>query len=526
MAELKTRLIVGMEIHVQVRTASKLFCACPVVYDAPPNSAVCPVCLGHPGTLPVMNRRAVEQAALVGLALHCTIARFTKWDRKSYFYPDLPKNYQISQYDLPIARDGWFEFPDPNGAGSGASRDGASPSGLSRVRIRRAHLEEDAGKNLHDRGDGSLIDLNRAGTPLIEIVTEPDLHTPGACYAFAVELQRLMRHLGVSDGVMQRGQMRFEPNVNVAIECDGREIRTPIAEIKNLNSFKAIRNAVEYEYGRQVAQWRGDPEYVIGRRPNENRGWNDVRGVTEYQRPKEAAHDYRYFPDPDLAPATFDDAKLAAIRARLPELPAARVRRLAERFGLSAADAETIVDDRATADLFDESVRAGAPADVLARQVVNVWASLANDHGTTVAGLGVSAAAMAELAEMVRSGTVSATAAARIAAAMIPEADPAPAAVTPHAAPAAHAAAAEARSPQTLAAKLGLLQEKDAGAMQAWVDEAFRLNEQAVRDARSNPKKAKQAAGFLRGQVMKLSEGRADPAMVGELIEKKLAEPT
>ncbi|MCG3132773.1 MAG: Aspartyl/glutamyl-tRNA(Asn/Gln) amidotransferase subunit B [Phycisphaerae bacterium] len=517
MSELRTKLIVGMEIHVQVRTASKLFCACPVVYDAPPNSAVCPVCLGHPGTLPVMNRRAVEQAALVGMALNCTIARFTKWDRKSYFYPDLPKNYQISQYDLPIARDGGFEFPDPTAFG-------AAPPGSSRVRIRRAHLEEDAGKNLHDRGDGSLIDLNRAGTPLIEIVTEPDLHSAEACYAFAVELQRLMRHLGVSDGVMQRGQMRFEPNVNVAIESDGREIRTPIAEIKNLNSFKAIRNAVEYEHARQTAQWRGDPEYVYGRRPNENRGWNDARGVTEYQRPKEAAHDYRYFPDPDLAPATFDDAKLAAIRARLPELPAARTRRLVDRLGLSPSDAETIVDDRATADLFDEAVRAGAPADVLARQMVNVWASLANERGTTPAGLGVDARAMAELAQMVRSGTVSATAAAQIAAAMIPPADPPPADPPPPTA--APRAAAEARSPHALAAKLGLIQEKDAGATQAWVDEAFRLNEQAVRDARSNPKKARQAAGFLRGQVMKLSEGRADPTLVGELIEKKLAEPT
>ncbi|MCC7293257.1 MAG: Asp-tRNA(Asn)/Glu-tRNA(Gln) amidotransferase subunit GatB [Phycisphaerales bacterium] len=535
MPPLQSRVIVGMEVHVQVRTASKLFCACPVAYDAPPNSAVCPVCLGHPGTLPVINRRAVERAALVGMALNCRIAAFTKWDRKSYFYPDLPKNYQISQYDLPLASEGWFDVPGeandegrtlnadsrmPNAecrvsnaeplanesspfSGKSASEQGGPPPGWQRVRIRRAHLEEDAGKNLHDQPGCSLIDLNRAGTPLIEIVTEPDLRSAEACYAFAVELQRLMRHLGVSDGIMQKGQMRFEPNVNVAIEVDGREVRTPIVEIKNLNSFKAIRGAVAFEAQRQTAEWQADSGYVLGQRPNENRGWNDAKGVTEYQRPKEAAHDYRYFPDPDLTPVKFDEPELQAIRAGLCELPTARARRLRVDLAVSSADAQTLVDDRATADLFEASINCGAPPDVLSKQFVNIWAALANERSMTVAGLALQPARLAELARLVKEGTISASAAALIAPRMLDTPD----------------------APGSLADAMGLLKVKDAAATQAWVDEALRLNEQAVRDAVANPKKARQAAGFLRGQVMKLSGGRADPRLVGELIERGLAPP-
>jgi len=493
-SDTETRLIVGMEIHVQVRTRSKMFCACPVVYDAPPNSAVCPVCLGHPGTLPVMNREAVGQAVRVGLALNCQIAAFTKWDRKSYFYPDLPKNYQISQYDLPIARDGWFEFLSSHPPF--AMRE----SRFTRVRIRRAHLEEDAGRNVHDQPGCSLIDFNRAGTPLIEIVTEPDLASAEDCCTFAVELQRLTRHLGVSDGVMQKGQMRFEPNVNLSIVADGREFRTPISEIKNLNSFKAIRHAVEFEARRQLREWQSDPGYVLGERPNENRGWNDAQGITEYQRPKEAAHDYRYFPDPDLLPVRFESASVDRLRRGLPEAPVRRRARWVESFAISAVHAETICEDRETAELFEQAVGAGGPADVLAKQFVNVWAALANERGVSIAALGVSPSDLAQLAQLVSAGTVSATASTQLAARMIE---------TPG-------------SPARLAAQLGLVQERDTDATQAWVDEAFRVHAQAVADALSNPKKSTQAAGFIRGQVMKLSAGRADPTLAGELIERKL----
>lgn len=297
--------------------------------------------------------------------------------------------------------------------------------------------------------------------------------------------------------------MRFEPNVNVAIEIDGREVRTPIVEIKNLNSFKAIRGAVAYEAQRQTAEWQADHDYVLGGRPNENRGWNDAKGVTEYQRPKEAAHDYRYFPDPDLAPVTLNVSALSAIRARLCELPTARARRLVHDLAVSETDAQTLVDDRATADLFEAAIGCGAPPDVLSKQFVNVWATLANERAMTVAGLSLQPARLAELARLVKEGTISASAATQIAPRMLDTED----------------------SPQALADAMGLLKVKDAAATQAWVDEALRLNEQAVRDAVANPKKAKQAAGFLRGQVMKLSGGKADPALVGELIERSLAPP-
>ncbi|MCO6439087.1 MAG: Asp-tRNA(Asn)/Glu-tRNA(Gln) amidotransferase subunit GatB [Phycisphaerae bacterium] len=480
------RLIVGLEIHVQLQTATKMFCACPVRYEAPPNSCVCPVCLGHPGTLPVINRQAVEFSVRTGLALGCRIARRSKWDRKSYYYPDMPKNYQISQYDLPLAEHGRMEI-DVDG-------------GSRTVRIKRAHLEEDAGKNIHDAGDCTLVDLNRAGTPLLEIVTEPDITSPEEAYAFCVELQRLVRHLGVSEGIMQRGQMRFEPNVNVVIEKDGKEFRTPIVEIKNLNSFRSVRNAIHYEMERHIAAWRDDPDFVLGVAPNENRGWNDDRGVTEYQRPKEAAHDYRYFPDPDLVPVTFDEAALHDMMAALPERSVARRRRLVAEFGLDPKDADTIVDHRPTADLFESAVSAGAPAALLGKQFVNVWLRLANDRNVPVTELGVSAASLAELARIVEEGTISRTAANQVAEAMLEHGE----------------------SPSRLAESMGLVQVRDASAAQAWVDQAFAENDAAIRDALENPKKATRAVAFLRGQVMKLSQGKADPRQIGEMIERRL----
>ncbi len=483
---LETRTIIGLEIHVQLRTQTKMFCACPVRFEAPPNSCTCPVCLGHPGTLPVINRHAFELAVLTGLALDCKIAPFTKWDRKSYYYPDMPKNYQISQYDLPLACDGRFDVP-----AQGPTR---------RVRIRRAHLEEDAGKNIHDTGDRTLVDLNRAGTPLLEIVTEPDLTSADEAYAFCTELQRLVTYLGVSEGNMKKGQMRFEPNVNVAIESDGKEYRTPISEIKNLNSFRAVRDAIAYETERQIEAWTLDHDYVLGQAPNENRGWNADRGITEFQRTKEAAHDYRYFPDPDLVPVCIDEATLAALRDDLPELPLARRARLQGSCGLSAQDADTIVSDRATADLFDAMIDAGAPVDTAVKQFVNVWQALAKSREQTVAALGVAASRMAQLAALVDAGGINKTAANTIAEVMLTRDE----------------------NPEALATELGLVQVRDTASTEAWVDEAIAANEQAVKDAMVNPKKAKAAAGFLRGQVMKLSGGKADPKLVGELIQKRL----
>jgi aspartyl-tRNA(Asn)/glutamyl-tRNA(Gln) amidotransferase subunit B len=485
-APVSIRAIVGLEIHVQLRTRTKMFCPCPLRHDAPPNTCVCPVCLGLPGALPVINRRAVEHTMLTGLALRCEMATITKWDRKSYFYPDLPKNYQISQFDLPLAGRGLFEFPV----------DGSTKS----VRIRRAHLEEDAGKNLHEFPGATLVDLNRAGTPLLEIVTEPDIASADEACAFCVELQRLVTCLGVSEANMQKGQMRFEPNVNVAIRAGGHEFRTPICEIKNLNSFRSIRNAVVYEVARQVAAWKADHNYVLGSVPNENRGWDDDRGTTEFQRGKEAAHDYRYFPDPDLVPLNVSDELLTEVRGRLPELPVARRLRLVRHYGLTFKDAETIVEHLPTAERFEEVIAAGGPAEIVGKQFVNAWLKLANDRGLAVADLGPNAQHMAELARLTADGTINKTSANLIAEAMVGSSD----------------------SPLVLAKRLGLIQVRDASATEAWVDQAIAANEQAVRDALAHPKKAQAAAGFLRGQVMKLSGGKADPVKVGEIIDERL----
>jgi aspartyl-tRNA(Asn)/glutamyl-tRNA(Gln) amidotransferase subunit B len=572
-SQLTIRPIIGLEIHVQLATRTKLFCACPVEFGAEPNSCVCPVCLGMPGVLPVMNREAYEHSVRMATALNCQIARFTKWDRKSYYYPDLPKNYQISQYDLPLGFDGAFDVPVANGAATGsvaaaprggrrtgetpvphhageaphltgkmpvpqtadstgkmpvpqtagatpvphdaggtsashaastgAGRHGAPDSDASRFRrvgIIRAHLEEDAGKNLHERPGVTLVDLNRTGTPLLEIVTEPSLAGADEAYAFCVELQRLVTYLGVGEASMQKGQMRFEPNINVAITCAGREYRTPIVEVKNLNSFKAVRAAIAYEVERQVSDWLANPDYVIGKAPKENRGWDDARGVTEFQRSKEEAHDYRYFPDPDLVPVEIDDAWLERLQASVGELPLEREARMAREYGLSAADAATILSDRATADLFEEAAAVGHPP-TLGKHFISFWSAKANERHGTIADLGIAPSRLGELSKLAADGVISATVAATIAERMLSEPD----------------------APSEIAKREGLLQVRDEGQMQAWVDQAFAANEKAVQDAIANPKKQQQARGFLTGQVMKLSGGKADPKIVGKLIADKLA---
>ncbi|KPL22374.1 MAG: glutamyl-tRNA amidotransferase, partial [Phycisphaerae bacterium SM1_79] len=288
MADLEYKVIVGLEIHVQLCTKSKMFCGCAVQFGAEPNSRVCPVCLGMPGVLPVMNKQAYEYAVLVALALNCRIPMFTKWDRKSYYYPDLPKNYQISQYDLPLGADGYIEIPIDSGR-------------TKRIGIIRAHLEEDAGKNLHTTGNFSQVDLNRTGTPLLEIVTEPAMNSGAEVRALAVGLQRMVRFLGVSEADMQKGHMRFEPNINLMITKDGTEYKTPIVEIKNLNSFRALERSVNYEEQRQLDEFLETGE-VMEMGNKTTRGWDDARELTVLQREKEEAHDYRYFPEPDLVP--------------------------------------------------------------------------------------------------------------------------------------------------------------------------------------------------------------------------------
>ena len=346
MSDSPYRIVIGLEVHVQLLTRTKLFCGCSTTFGLPPNSATCPVCIGMPGVLPVMNRRAFELSLRAALALNCQIATFTKWDRKNYYYPDLPKNYQISQYDLPFSSEGWLEI--------------GTADGPKQIGIIRAHLEEDAGKMLHDEqkgGSDSLVDLNRTGTPLLEIVSQPDLETPEEAKAYLEEIRLLLREIAVSDCEMQEGSLRCDANVNIHIpQADGSVAATPIVEVKNLNSFRAVERAMRYEAQRHFDQFQrdgkkwGDPGVHKA-----TAGWNDAKGATIVQRRKEEASDYRYFPEPDLAPIVVDAAWLERTRAEMGELPAAQRTRLAQQYGLSPYDANVLTSQgRALAAYFED----------------------------------------------------------------------------------------------------------------------------------------------------------------------------
>ncbi len=328
--------IIGLEVHVQLQTKTKIFCGCSSAFNPDnPNVQTCPVCLGLPGSLPVMNRTAFRLSLKTALALGCDIARFTKWDRKQYYYPDLPKGYQISQYDLPFSSNGYVEIDTDVEKGE-----------TKKVRLIRAHLEEDAGKNLHDesgRGHDSLVDLNRAGTPLLEIVSQPDLRSASEAKTFLEELKLLLTYIGVSDCNMQEGSLRCDANVNLHVHTDdGQKIATPIVEIKNLNSFRGVEQAIEFEVARQIQDWN-QTHHGINDVPKQTRGWDADRGLTFAQRGKEEASDYRYFPDPDLTPVTVSDEFFAEVKAELCELPASRRRRFQTQYGLSRYDADVIV---------------------------------------------------------------------------------------------------------------------------------------------------------------------------------------
>jgi len=486
MGECIVKVVVGLEIHVHLATRTKMFCGCELAYGESANTRTCPVCIGMPGVLPVMNRQAYEYAVLTALALNCEIARFTKWDRKSYYYPDLPKNYQISQYDLPLSRNGFIEIPLEGGR-------------TKTVRIVRAHLEEDAGKNVHTLGPFSAVDLNRAGAPLLEIVTEPDMNSPQEVRILAQELQRIVRYLGVSEGDMQKGHMRFEPNVNLHITREGQVFKTPISEVKNLNSFRAIERAVAYEVERQRDEFI---ETGVTMQTGNKRtfGWDDANQRTVLQREKEEAHDYRYFPDPDLVPVELDDAWLERIRAGLCELPLAMQKRFVSDYGLSDYDAAVLTGDRDTAELFDAAVRAGAEAKRVCNLLTQTGLKLANERGTTVRVLGIDAGRLVELTTLVEDGQVSATAATTIFEAMTTCDE----------------------SPGGIARRLNLMQTSDAGEIESLVDEVITAHPKAVEDVRSGGKKSQKARGFLLGQVMQKSGGQANPRVVAEILDRKL----
>jgi aspartyl-tRNA(Asn)/glutamyl-tRNA(Gln) amidotransferase subunit B len=493
MAESPYRTVIGLEVHVQLLTRTKLFCGCSTQFGLPPNSATCPVCIGMPGVLPVMNRRAFELALRAALALNCRIAPFTKWDRKNYYYPDLPKNYQISQYDLPFSSEGWLEIDTGNGT--------------KRVGIIRAHLEEDAGKMLHDEkgtGKDSLVDLNRAGTPLLEIVSKPDISSPEEAKAYLTEIRLLLREIGVSDCEMQEGSLRCDANVNVHIpQPDGSVAATPIVEVKNLNSIRAVGNAMEYEARRQYEQFSKDG-LRFGQAAKATAGWDENRGVTVVQRRKEEASDYRYFPEPDLVPVTVDEAAITKARAEMGELPAAQRERLKTQYNLSPYDAGVLTSQgRAVVAYFEEVARSCGDAKSACNWIANKLLASAKTTPAPSASEGMmspfalKAADLAGLiAEQQKMGLTKAVA-EEVFDLML----------------------AEGIGPREAIERKGI-KAVDSGALAEIVRKAIAANPKAVADF----KKGKAAAvNSIKGAVMKETKGAAKPDVVQQILMEELA---
>jgi aspartyl-tRNA(Asn)/glutamyl-tRNA(Gln) amidotransferase subunit B len=476
--------VIGIEVHCQLRTASKMFCSCGTDYDgAAPNTHVCPVCLGLPGALPTINRQAVEHVLTAGLAIEATIPAATRWDRKNYFYPDLPKGYQISQYDLPLASLGRLAFE--------------TSAGPFTVTITRAHLEEDTAKLVHgtDEAGGkvSLVDFNRSGAPLMEIVTEPEIRTAEQARRYAEELQLLMRAIGASDADMERGQMRVE--ANISLRPIGTEPFGTRVEVKNMNSFRSVERAITYEIERQAAILDAGGTLVM-----ETRGWADDRGETYRMRAKETSDDYRYFPEPDLPPLHLDPAWLAALTEALPELPEPRRERYRTTLGLSAYDAAVLVADPDATRLFEATLAAGPDlgAKPVATWVTGEYLKLRNASSGPI---GVDPAELAAIVKAVADGSIS-----RANGREVLE---------------AHVATGEAAA--TIVAARGFAQISDAGALDALIEEVFAAHPAALADYHAGKP---QAVGFLVGQVMKASRGQANGGLVQTAVRARLDGPT
>lgn len=490
--------VIGLEIHVQLLTKTKIFCGCPNRFNPEePNTQTCPVCLGLPGALPVMNAEAFRLALLAATSLNCQIAPFTKWDRKQYYYPDLPKGYQISQYDLPFSHHGWLDVTVP-------------PAAPRRIRIRRVHLEEDAGKNLHDetgRRAESRVDLNRAGTPLLEIVTEPDLRSAAEAKVFLEEMRLLMTYLGVSDCNMQEGSLRCDANVNLHVALPaGESAATPIVEIKNLNSFRGVEAAVEFELARQHDEFArtgrklGDPGVE-----KETRGWDADRAATFAQRGKEEASDYRYFPDPDLVPVTVDATQLEHVRSRLCELPAPRRERFQRELALSPYDAAVIIDQgRAFADYFETVAGTCGEAKQAANWLTQDVLRELHDRRIAIEEFPVTAEVLGALLARIVSGTVTVAGARELFGELLRRHD--------------EGIAVGAIDLERLIDERGVRVVAGGGAFEAAIDAAIAANARAVADFRAGKQ---QALGPIIGRVMREVKG-ADARAVRERIVERL----
>ncbi len=471
--------VIGLEVHVELQTDSKVFCSCPTTFGAEPNTQVCPVCLGLPGALPVLNRRAVELALRAALALHCTIPPECKFDRKNYFYPDLPKGYQISQYDQPLGVNGWLEI-SVNGE-------------VRRIGIRRVHMEEETAKSVHVAGGThTLLDFNRAGVPLIEIVSEPDIRTPEEARAYLNELQSIMRYMEVSDCKMEEGSLRCDANISVRPR--GTDVLGTLVEIKNMNSWRAVQKGLEYEIIRQT-RLLSDGEPVV----RETRHWDEGRGITRPARGKEEAHDYRYFPEPDLVPLALDPAWVAEVKATMPELPAERRARFVRDFGLPAYDAEVLCADPAVAGFFEATVALYPQPKQVSNWIMKDVLRLLNDAGLPLAATPLRPEHLAELCRLVDQGTINLTVARQVFEEVF----------------------ANGRAPAEIVAEKGLAQISDESALLKVAREVVAGNPDAVKNYRSGKEKA---MGFLVGQVMRATKGRANPELATALVKKALAE--
>ncbi|RPH85780.1 MAG: Asp-tRNA(Asn)/Glu-tRNA(Gln) amidotransferase subunit GatB, partial [Chroococcales cyanobacterium metabat2.561] len=465
------------------------FCSCPTNFDSPPNTNVCPVCLGYPGVLPVLNQEVLASAVKLGLAIDGKITSHSKFDRKQYFYPDLPKNYQISQYDLPIVEQGQLEIEIVDKKTKEVSR--------KIIGITRLHMEEDAGKLVHagsERLSGSthsLVDFNRTGVPLLEIVSEPDLRTGAEAAEYAQELRRLVRYLGISDGNMQEGSLRCD--VNISVRKKGTKKFGTKVEIKNMNSFSAIQKAIEYEIDRQIEAIENG-ELIV----QETRLWEEATQRTISMRKKEGSSDYRYFPEPDLPPLEVSPEQLKAWAEELPELPARKRRRYEEEFGLSPYDARVLTDDRTVAEYFETAVIAGANAKLVANWISQDIAAYLNNNKLTITEIALQAADLAELVKLIEAGTIS----GKIAKEILPE------------------LLTEGGSPKVLVEKKGLIQISDSSAIEKLIEEIIAAHPSELEKFRAGKTNLK---GFFVGQVMKKSGGKADPKLTSQILDQKLS---
>lgn len=478
---MKYESVIGLEVHAQLLTESKIFCGCSTQFGQEPNQNTCPVCAGFPGVLPVLNKRVVEFAIKAGLAAHCEIARSSILARKNYFYPDLPKGYQISQYELPVCAGGYVDV----------ELDGT----LKRVRLTRIHMEEDAGKNIHDaHGDASLVDLNRAGVPLLEIVSEPDLRATAEAGAYLKTLRAILQYLGVCDGNMEEGSFRCDANVSVRPE--GTETLGTKIEIKNLNSFRAVESALEFEIARQIETLSDGGKLV-----QETRLWDEHREETRSMRSKESAHDYRYFPDPDLLPLVIDDAWIAQVRAALPELPNARKARFVNEYGLSAYDAELLTGRKDVADYFEEAVKGHANPKALSNWIVGdlfrVLKERKLDEQLYLACWPLAASNLAQMVQMIDQGKISGKIAKTVFEAMLDS----------------------NKGPQQIVSEKGLEQLSDLGSIEAAIDQVLAANPKQIAQYQSGNDKV---FGFFVGQIMKATQGKANPQKVNEILREKL----